>query len=254
MAAGFATSSAVNDLPSIPEGHRVYAIGDIHGRLDLLDALHDRIVQDAAARAANEMTVVYLGDYVDRGPASADVIDTLLGAPLPGFDCVHLLGNHEAYLLDFLEDASVGPNWFWNGGIQTLESYGVEVESDFALADGLEDLQAALRAALPANHRAFLEGLENYRRIGDYLFVHAGIRPGVPVESQDPHDLIWIRDEFLASGADHGCVVVHGHSIGSEPELRANRIGIDTGAFMSGVLTCLALEGTGRRFLQTGAG
>jgi len=233
--------------PSVPEGTCVYAVGDIHGRHDLLRDLQRRIVGDAAGRAARRRVVVYLGDYVDRGPDSRTVIETLVTAPLPGFESVHLRGNHEAFLLEFLEDASVAPFWIANGGDSTLESYGVPVACDAAL----DDLQAAFRASLPPAHRTFLDSLALSHVEGGYAFVHAGIRPGVPLAAQVEDDLLWIRDEFLDATADHGHVVVHGHSIAEAPEVRPNRIAVDTGAYLFGTLTAVVLEGATRDFLKT---
>lgn len=239
---------------AVPDGTRVYAVGDIHGRADLLAALHERIREDAAASDAGRKLVVYLGDYVDRGAESKQVIDLLLDRPLEGFEAVHLKGNHEAFMLDFLSDPLVAQVWIANGGGATLASYGVEYGHLMGRPLGMEeidDLRQALTEALPERHRAFLDNLALHHREGDYLFVHAGIRPGVPVERQDEEDLVWIRDEFLDSAADHGFVVVHGHTIEWDPVVRSNRIGIDTGAFASGTLTALVLEGEERDFLHT---
>lgn len=231
--------------PAIPEGVAVYAVGDIHGRADLLDRLHDAILADAAARAAAERRIVYLGDYIDRGEDSAGVIERLVERPLPGFRAVHLCGNHEDFLLRFLVDESVTPHWLHNGGDTTLASYGVPIDRDWTR------LQRNLRRALPPRHLAFLEALALSHAAGDYLFVHAGIRPGLPLDRQRREDLLWIRGEFLDSTASHGRIVVHGHSIAQEVEFRANRIGIDTGAYMTGRLTCLALDGGKRRIIGT---
>jgi len=230
--------------PTVPDDTVVYAVGDVHGCAALLRDLHDEIARDASSVRCRRRVLVYLGDYVDRGPASKEVVDILLDEPLDGFERHFLKGNHEAFLLDFLDDVEAGPGWLFNGGISTLRSYGVTVDQDFAMTvPALADLQERFAAALPDAHRAFYEGLERSHVEGDYLFVHAGIRPGVPLADQEEEDLLWIRDEFLASPADHGKVVVHGHTITWNPEFRMNRIGIDTGAFSSGVLTCLALEG-----------
>ena len=235
----------------VPDGSRVYAIGDIHGRDDLLTRLHADILADAAVVGDLRRVVVYLGDYVDRGPGSRAVIDCLLGDPLPGFEVVHLIGNHEAWLLDFLDDAAAGPGWLANGGQATLESYGVHSGVPLGGFSGLREAQAVLRENLPPEHLAFFHGLDLYHVEGDYLFVHAGIRPDVPLERQESADLIWIRNEFLHSRSDHGRIVVHGHSITDTPEILSNRIGIDTGAYDSECLTCLVLEGDTRRFLRT---
>jgi serine/threonine protein phosphatase 1 len=233
----------------IPAGLRVYAIGDIHGRLDLLSRLHQMIVDDAAAKGI-ERILIYLGDYVDRGPESAGVIDLLSKETLPGFSAVHLMGNHEDFLLRFLDDTSSGSAWFANGGVATLRSYGVKF--DYAELLSPDRLHDKLSRNLPARHLHFLRGLSLSHVIGDYLFVHAGIRPAVAMELQSPADLMWIRGDFLNSTVDHGRIVIHGHTITDEPEIRENRIGIDTGAFATDCLTCLVLEGASRRFLQTG--
>ncbi|PWC52323.1 metallophosphoesterase family protein [Azospirillum sp. TSO22-1] len=236
---------------AVPRGLRVYAIGDVHGRLDLLDRMLDMIETDGAAAPELVKYIVYLGDYVDRGPHSRGVIKRLAEGPPPGFGAIHLKGNHEASMLAFLEDIRVGPNWLTFGGTATLASYHVPPPHADSAPEDLAQAQEQLRLRLPPAHRGFLDSLRTSVTIGDYLFAHAGIRPGVPLERQREDDLLWIRDDFLRSAADHGKVVVHGHTISPEPELRANRIGIDTGAFATNRLTCLVLEGTERRFLTT---
>jgi serine/threonine protein phosphatase 1 len=234
----------------LPAGIRLYAIGDVHGRRDLLGRMHALILADA--RDFKGQTIaLYLGDFIDRGPDSAGVIDDLLAAPLKGFRTIHLMGNHEDMLLAFLEDASVGPVWLFNGGDQTLRSYGIEPEPDFAEGADLAYLQSQLRALLPSRHLKFLRALSLSFALGDYFFVHAGIRPRRPLSRQARSDLLWIRDQFLTSRADHGAVVVHGHTIAPEVEFCPNRIGIDTGAFFTGRLSCLVLEGGSKRVLQT---
>jgi serine/threonine protein phosphatase 1 len=235
---------------SVPSGFRVYAIGDIHGRLDLLSRLHQMILEDAQGAALDARILVYLGDYVDRGPESAGVIDLLSQQTLPGFSAIHLMGNHEDFMLRYLDDNSSGSGWFANGGVATMRSYGV----DFDYGELLEPdrLQDRLSRRVPSRHLEFLRGLPLSRVIGDYLFVHAGIRPGLAMELQSPTDLLWIRGDFLNSALEHGKIVVHGHTITDHPDVRPNRIGIDTGAFATGRLTCLVLEGDNRRFLHTG--
>lgn len=233
----------------VPEGQRVYAIGDIHGRADLLDELHEAIHIDALGAGELEKSIVYLGDYVDRGFAVRGVIDRLLSPSLPGFTAVHLKGNHEDLMLSFLEDSRFGESWFLNGAGATVRSYEVELAG--VTRHDFEAARRALNEQLPARHRAFLDGLGLTHRIGDYLFVHAGIRPGVALDEQRGEDLMWIRSEFLEAEADHGVRVVHGHSISQHVVVRDNRIGVDTGAFASGCLSCLILEGTGIRVLST---
>ena len=236
---------------AVPVGTRVYAIGDIHGQLDQLLDLEIQIAADAADSDADRCVLVYLGDYVDRGPDSAGVIEHLITEPPQGFEVVTLKGNHEALLLEFLIDPDAGTNWVINGGDAALASYGIDVEEDIpGEEDRLLSLHRRFVAALPPAHRTFLEGLATSHAEGDYFFAHAGIRPGVPLDAQDPVDLIWIRYPFLQSKADFGKVVVHGHTPDSEPVERSNRIGIDTGAVYGGRLTALVLDGTERRFLQ----
>jgi serine/threonine protein phosphatase 1 len=235
-------------LPTVPEGTRVYAVGDIHGRMDLLLRLKQLVHEDAYARQAPRNVVIYVGDYIDRGESSAQVIDCLLDEPLPGFESVHLLGNHEASLVQFLSDIQVGPAWLAYGGNATLMSYGIAPpRSDRDLVR----VQGELRTALPARHLDFMRALKLTHVEGDYFFTHAGVRPGVTLAAQEPQDLLWIRDVFLSSTADFGKIVVHGHSITDAPDVRRNRIGIDTGAFASGKLTCLVLQGQDLAFLQT---
>lgn len=237
----------------VPAGSAVYAIGDIHGRLDLLVELHALIAADAAQRQAQRRVLVHVGDYVDRGPDSARVLDRLMDRIPAGFEPVYLLGNHERLMLDFMDDLNYGPVWLRNGGRETLASYGVDVTAGAATElDHLTRVQAELRERLPDSHRAFLAALELGHLEGDYLFVHAGIRPGLAVEAQDEGDLIWIREPFLSSDQNLGKIVVHGHTIAPEPVIRQNRIGIDTGAYYTGRLTALVLEGGARDFLVTG--
>lgn len=236
----------------VPPGVCVYAIGDIHGRADLLAAMHQLVLEDAAQLTpGTDRIVVYMGDYVDRGLESRQVIDLLLDDPLPEFDSVHLLGNHDAWLLSFLVDAKVGTTWLRYGGDVTLHSYGVRPGVPADEANYYDKLQAALRARLPRRHVEFLRALELSFESGDYLFVHAGVRPGVPLEHQAAEDLLWIREPFLSSNRDFGKIVVHGHTVESEPTVRSNRIGIDTGACWTGSLTCLVLEEGSHRFLST---
>jgi serine/threonine protein phosphatase 1 len=244
-------SATLPDRPTVPDGTIVYAIGDVHGRADLLGALQDQIAADARASDAGRRVAVYLGDYVDRGPASRGVIDRLLDRPLPGFESVHLMGNHEAFLLQFLETVAAGPGWMMNGGRATLASYGVAPPARITDPEDLAKAQAALRAALPDDHRDFLQSLSLLHVEGDYAFVHAGVRPGVPLEEQAPSDLLWIREPFLDWSEPFERVVVHGHTIVEAPDIRPNRIGIDTGAFASGVLTSLVLEADRRWLLRT---
>ena len=235
----------------VPDGLRLYAIGDIHGRLDLLTTLLSRIRADRERHGARRHKIVFLGDYVDRGPESRQVIELLCGDAMPGSETVYLVGNHEDAMLRFLDDIEVGRSWLQFGGVATLYSYGIAARPQEFDPERLQSMQLELRDALPEHHLSFLRSLETFHVEGDYLFVHAGIRPGVPIERQERDDLIWIRDEFLRSKVDHGKIVVHGHTVSAEPEICRNRIGIDTGAFMSGALTCLILQGEEQCMIHT---
>ena len=233
-----------------PEGMRLYAIGDVHGCDTMLDEAHSAIARDLIDRPAADYRIVHIGDYVDRGPDSAGVIGRLARMAATDRHVICLKGNHDAFLIDFLAaPETYGPNWLANGGDATLRSYGVTPSRSFFGGYDYRRLAGLLEQDLPATHRAFLEGLWLTARFGDYLFVHAGIRPGVPLDKQDPQDLMWIREEFLWDGGDHGFVVVHGHTPENPPEVMPNRINVDTGAVYGGPLTCLALEGTDYRFL-----
>jgi serine/threonine protein phosphatase 1 len=234
----------VRAMTDLTEGRRVYAIGDIHGRLDLLGALLARIRSDLAARPHPHPLVNFLGDYADRGPDSRGVLDALIALEATGLPTTFMFGNHDSYVLAFLTD----PEWtdlpiHWlhpsMGGGETLASYGVPDPA----ALGLRSAHAAFSAAVPAAHVAVLERCRLSMRLGTYAFVHAGIRPGVALEAQAREDLIWIREPFLSSTEDFGFKVVHGHTIVPRVEHHPNRIAIDTGAVRSGVLSCLVLEG-----------
>jgi serine/threonine protein phosphatase 1 len=255
MKAQFQKRGGTRAAPTAPPGSRVYAIGDVHGRLDLLRRLLELIRDDAAQGKSARKVVVYLGDYIDRGPESKGVIDLLLSRPMrnAGFEEIRLMGNHEDILLQFLADVRCGPHWFAYGGMATLESYGVRPPGLMAAEEDLVRAQRDLQGKIPPAHLEFLRRMPLRHEEGGYLFVHAGLRPGVALDEQIGQDLMWIRDEFLESDADFGKLVVHGHTIAEAPQLRANRIGIDTGAYATGVLTALVLEGNERRFIQTSA-
>ena len=237
--------------PRVAEDMRVYAIGDVHGRLDLLKKLSGKISEDRAANPAARYKLIFLGDYVDRGNQSRELLDLLSQGPIEGFETIYLSGNHEEFLLRFLTDTTDASSWLYYGGANTLISYGIPASPLQNDPERLIAIQQKFRDVLPESHLAFLRSLEISHVEGDYFFTHAGVRPGVAVDEQAPDDLLWIRDEFLASKADHGRVIVHGHSVRMRPELLANRIGIDTGAYDTGVLTCLVLQGEGQWLLQT---
>lgn len=233
--------------PRVPEGLRVYAVGDIHGRLDLLDPLLARIDADLDGHPTDASVQIFLGDYIDRGQASAQVIERLIRRA-ETFPTVCLKGNHEACLLEFLDNPEVLTAWSRNGGLTTLMSYGVEpvLHTDVDTRSTLSD---ALGRAMPPHHHQFLATLPLTFGCGDFFFVHAGIRPGIPIARQREEDLLWIRDAFLCHEASFEKVVVHGHTPVMEPEIRTNRINIDTGAYATGRLTCLRLEGEDMRIL-----
>jgi len=241
-----------SDVPALPKGQLLYAVGDIHGRLDLLRDLLQLIEDDAHARSdASRRTLVFLGDYVDRGPDSGGVVTDLLARSFEGFDRHFLKGNHEAILLNFLDDPLHLDHWLMNGGQATMDSYGVDT---LALADARarpEEWRKAFAAALPDAHLRFFRTLKLSVTIGDYLFVHAGVRPGVPLAAQSEDDLVWIRNPFLDHAGSFGKIVVHGHTPALLPVIRPNRIGIDTGAVFSDRLTALRLEDRARAFLHT---
>lgn len=245
----------LGDRPKAPArrgaaGHRAYAIGDVHGRLDLLDGLLQQIDADHRTRGGGaKPLLVFLGDLIDRGPHSSQVVERVRGGALPGFRTLALLGNHEEVLLRLLDgEEGLVRQWFGFGGLACVASYGTDPMELRAMPEHTA-LQHICHA-IPAEHQAFLRGLGDSFRFGDYLFVHAGIRPGVPLERQSPIDLRWIRQPFLGDRRDHGMMVVHGHTISDAIDEQSNRIGIDTGAFHHGVLTALAIEGEQRWFLQ----
>lgn len=232
------------DAPGHSENAPLYVIGDIHGRLDLLDRLIEAIYRDAGGRGAGSLTVT-VGDYIDRGPDSRGVIGRLMANPFPG-RYVALKGNHEAILQNFLVDPSVGGHWQHLGGLETLRSFGVQMprgRGNFARAS------EQLRSALTPDEIRFLASLRMSLSVDRYFICHAGVRPGVPLARQSEEDLLWIRDEFLDSELDFGRIVVHGHTPTREPEVRPNRINVDTGAFVTGRLTCVVLGDGGYRFL-----
>jgi serine/threonine protein phosphatase 1 len=236
-----AALSKPRQLPRVPDGQIIYAIGDIHGRLDLLQRAADAIARDVDGLPSGEPVTIFVGDYIDRGPSSGAVLDRLASSTFPT-PIMPLLGNHETMLLNFLQDASAMQRWRGLGGLETLHSYGVDVREAMAGRD-FEVAQYSFRRSFPEEHRQFLLQLPRSVVRGDYLFCHAGVRPGVPLAEQDPYDLICIRDEFLTSDIDHGKVIVHGHTPVPQPDFRPNRINLDTGAFATGRLTCLRLLG-----------
>ena len=238
--------------PSLPPGYRLYAVGDVHGRDDLLGDLMAQIEADSDERGRARLILVFLGDLIDRGPSSRQVVERLRTYRPAGVRPVFLAGNHEEVLLRILDgEARLIPDWLRFGGAECLASYGVDAARLRRLppAEAIE----TVRSAIPGPHGEFLRGFDDTFRAGGYLFVHAGIRPGIPLEQQSRTDLRWIREPFLKDGSEHGFTVIHGHTISEQVEERANRIGIDTGAYRTGVLTALGLEGSDRWYLQARA-
>jgi len=246
----FGKSRSRSDFPRGPQGLRAYVVGDVHGRLDLLEQLLEKIHRDLDDQRPPKVLVAFLGDLIDRGPHSAQVVERLRTYRHEGVRPIFLLGNHEEVLLRLVAgETNLIPGWLRFGGTQCLESYGADPQ---AIADApAEAALARIRAAIPAAHLEFLRGFADTCRFGEYLFVHAGIRPGVALDQQRQSDLRWIREPFLLDDSDHGFVVVHGHTITNGTDERPNRIGIDTGAYRTGTLTALAIEEDRRWYLDT---
>lgn len=237
-----ALSLRAKPLPArVPDGVRIYAIGDIHGRADLLGPLLARIDADMMAYPGPESIEIFLGDYIDRGPHSREVLD-LIVARRQQRQVLCLKGNHEAYMAEFLRNPSVLSDWKSIGGLNTLLSYGIAPSMNPDEREQ-QELSNAFAQALPNNHLRFLAGLALSFTCGDFFFVHAGVRPGFPLKEQLQEDLLWIRDDFLLYEESFGKMIVHGHTPVTQPDIRANRINIDTGAYATGRLTCLRLEG-----------
>jgi calcineurin-like phosphoesterase family protein len=248
---GIQRLSVRGQRPALPAGFRIYAFGDIHGRLDLLDELLSRAVRDSAARPVTRPLFVFLGDYIDRGPSSRETIDRLI-AHGQQHECVFLKGNHEQVATKCLSDRSLFDQWTRFGGVETLVSYGVMPKPPLDEPQ-IVRLQAAFHDALPQTHFRFFRDLQKSFACGDFLFVHAGVKPNVELSRQKESDLLWIREEFLSSNEDFGKIIVHGHTPSSEVEVASNRINIDTGAYATGRLTCLVMEGTSLAVMDTGA-
>ncbi|WP_187972378.1 metallophosphoesterase [Aquibium microcysteis] len=231
-----------------PEGVRIYAIGDVHGRLDLLARMHDLIAAEIERDRPADWRVIHLGDFVDRGPESAGVLDLLARRATEEPRFLSVVGNHDLGFLDFLAVPEPDGLFMNHGGVETARSYGVSLDArdPVALASGW----TALEAAVPASHRAFLAGLPYSLSFGDFFFCHAGIRPGIPLSDQSRDDLVWIRQAFHHTGELHPKVIVHGHTPNAEPEILANRVNVDTAAWQTGRLTALVIEGVEKRILQ----
>jgi serine/threonine protein phosphatase 1 len=231
----------------VPDGIRIYAIGDIHGRADLLDQMLNRIDADLTKNPVSFEIEVFLGDYIDRGPDSRQVLDRLVARSRTR-QMVFLKGNHETYLADFVNNPPILDDWQRIGGLETLMSYGITPSINANTAAQVR-LAAAFDQVLPESHRRFLGSLKTSFTCGDFYFVHAGVRPGIPLGKQREEDLLWIRNEFLLCEQEFSKIVVHGHTPVRQPDFRPNRINIDTGAYATGNLTCLILEDDTMRFV-----
>jgi serine/threonine protein phosphatase 1 len=237
--------------PPAPSGTIFYVVGDIHGRDDLLEELCGHIDDDLKSERGNEAIEIYLGDYVDRGPESARVINRLLDRRSRR-KTIFLRGNHDRVLERFLQGEPSLEDWRQVGGFETLLSYGVQPDMLRDLPDQVS-VRRALADRLPDSHRVFLAELRPHYSAGAYFFVHAGVRPGVPLEQQAESDYLWIRDDFLDHSGSFGRIVVHGHTPVMQPELLPNRINLDTGAYATGVLSCLKISGDGARIFGSGS-
>lgn len=236
--------------PSGPKGRRAYVVGDIHGCLELLERVLARIEQEIAEAPKTRVSIVFLGDIVDRGPHSAQVVERLRTYAHPRATAHFIMGNHEEVMLRVIGgDRDLLTSWLRFGGKETLQSYGVEAKAVKKLES--EELSAALRQAIPESHRKFLAGFADSISFGDYVFVHAGVRPGVDLAEQNQSDLRWIREPFLSDLGERGFVVVHGHTITNGVDVTPNRIGVDTGAYSTGVLSALAIEQSRKWLIQT---
>ncbi len=242
--------SNVQVIPYCPPNTRIYCIGDIHGRDDLLQQLHKKILEHAKQYTGTK-TIIYLGDYIDRGEHSKLVIESLISKPLPNFQSIYLRGNHEQTLLDFLIEPEVGRSWFNYGGLQTLVSYGVRYSKIPTSKQDLQQLQNELRERISPEHINFMENTRLFYIAGSYYFVHAGVNPRITLDKQTPDEQLWIRDAFIQHTKPFEKIIVHGHTITNEPDFQPNRIGLDTGAYISGKLSCLVLENETQQVIQS---
>ena len=234
-----------------PDDTCIYAIGDIHGRHDLLVTLQHKIIEDSKKRASTRKIIIYMGDYIDRGFESKEVLERLIAKPLEGFESIYLKGNHEDAMLRFLETPEESAAWLLWGGDATLRSYGVAMHSSKGKRQTPTEMAKQLADKLPEQHADFLNNLQLHFRAGDYVFVHAGLRPRIDLEVQSAEDMMTIREPFIFSRQSFPYTVVFGHTIFSEPFIEKDRIGIDTGAYASGKLTCAVFEAGEREFIHT---
>ena len=231
-----------------PQGVRIYAVGDIHGRADLLQKLLVRVEEDARLSNKERVIFITLGDLVDRGDYSKETIDILLKLP-PEWQHISLRGNHEEMLLGFLDNPEENSVWLLNGGLALLQSYGMKIFKPTFNHKELHNISKEFSEKIPSRHLQYLQSQELYYKSEEYLFVHAGLRPRIPLEKQKKDDILWIREEFLNEDYNFGPMIIHGHTVSSVPDICKNRVGIDTGAVFSGKLTCLALQGSEAWFI-----
>ncbi|MDW6004662.1 metallophosphoesterase family protein [Vibrio mangrovi] len=236
----------------------VYAVADIHGHDYLLEEMLDKIEQDMQETTETKPLVIFLGDYIDRGPDAKRVVDLLIRASrVRNMACVFLLGNHEQWLIDFMHSSVILPVWGCQGGLETLLSYGVPqkmILSGILDAEVADEVRHVFLDLLPESHLSFFQSLVNHFELGDYFFVHAGIDPNRPLHQQRKEDLIWIRHPFLSSKQDFGKVIVHGHTPSEHVESLPNRINLDSGIYIRHVLNCAVLEGSCRYLIQASGG
>jgi serine/threonine protein phosphatase 1 len=247
----FKKKSKQGTLYYVPEDTCVYAVGDIHGRLDLLKEMNQKIIDDMKKNPCARKVVVYLGDYIDRGRESKGVISELISNPIAGAEIIHLRGNHEQTMIDYFGDKELAASWFLWGGAATVRDYGVGEWDKHGRRLNLTEVHEQFVNAVPDDHKEFIRALPYTHEEGDYVFVHAGFRPHLPMDEQNSHDMMTIRDTFIKSAYDFGKMVVFGHTVQEEVFKAPGRLGIDTGAYATGVLTAVVLCGSEQRFLQT---
>lgn len=240
---------------AVPPTTLIYAVGDIHGRLDLLDRLLAWVVEDARAAGPEvNAQIIFLGDYVDRGPDSMGVLERLSSLCVEGLSVTTLKGNHEQMMLEILDSPEKWPGWARAGGLATVVSYGVRPPPANSPPEAVAEMVEALRAAVPQKHRDFLDALRPALEVGDFFFAHAGVRPGRPLRDQVEQDLLWIREGFLNHKGPFERVIVHGHSTDTTPMVDDYRIGVDTGAYATGVLTCVRIHGRRKELIGVNLG
>ena len=237
-------------MKKITKSSRIYSIGDIHGRSDLLEKLLKKIQEDVKKKPVRNNTIIFLGDYIDRGKNSKKVVELIINLS-DRFKKIFLKGNHEDMLNNFLKDPNLLDIWLVNGGDKTLINYGVNLKKFFLGKKDALQIQKEFLNKIPRRHLHFLKSLKHFYQISNYFFTHAGVRPNIKLSKQNKKDLMWIREPFLSSKYDFGKIIVHGHTPSYQPEVKSNRIGIDTCAHITNLLTSLVIEENKLRFIQT---